>query len=130
LVGYHGNQFYCTLHAVWAAVIYCGCHDNHFCCYWVFQHLSIDHHHHGYWVYSVRVKVPIHVRVWLASLPQGAWIRSQVWMYFIIHTWVDSGSWHSTHGQFWLIGTRAQPDSLARLVRVWAPLDIETEETH
>ena len=27
--------------------------------------------------------------------------------------WVDSGSWHSTHGRVWLIGTRAQPDSRA-----------------
>ena len=31
-----------------------------------------------------------------------------------------SGSLHSTHGRVWLIGTRAQPDSQARLVRVWA----------
>jgi hypothetical protein len=33
-----------------------------------------------------------------------------------------SGSWHSTHGWVWLNGTRAQSDSLARLVRLWAPL--------
>jgi hypothetical protein len=64
-------------------------------------------------------KVPIHVRVWLASPPRGAWLGSQARIY--IYNWPKSGSWHSTHGRVWFIGTRAHPVSLARLVRVWAP---------
>jgi hypothetical protein len=70
------------------------------------------------------LKVLIHVRVWLVSLPRGAWLGSQAWIYFTTHAWMDSGSWHSTHGRVWLIGTRAQPDSWARFVRVWAPLNM------
>jgi len=51
-----------------------------------------------------------------------AWLGSQTRIYFTTHAWVDSGSWHSTHGQIWLIGTRDQPDSRAGLVRLWALL--------
>jgi hypothetical protein len=45
-------------------------------------------------------------------------------MYMYIHNWPKSCSWHSTHGRVWLIGTRVQPDSLARLVRVRAPSEV------
>jgi hypothetical protein len=67
--------------------------------------------------------MPIHVRVWLATPPRGAWFGIQPQLYIHIYNQPKSGSWHSTHGRVWLIGTRAQPDSLARLVRVWVPLD-------
>jgi hypothetical protein len=75
--------------------------------------------------------VPIHVRVWLTSPPRGAWLGSQAriyiyrYIYIYIYNRPKTGSWHSTHGRVYLIGTRAQPDSLARLVRVWAPLQIK-----
>jgi hypothetical protein len=74
-------------------------------------------------ILGTRLKVPIHVRVWLASPPRGAWLESQARIYICTHTHTHthnnnrpkSSSWHSTHGRVWLIGTRAQPESLARL---------------
>jgi hypothetical protein len=60
---------------------------------------------------------------WYTSLARESASGSQARIYLTTHAWVDSSSWHSTHGPVWPIGTRAQPDSLARLVRVWAPLD-------
>jgi hypothetical protein len=33
----------------------------------------------------------------------------------------EPGSWRPTHRRVWLTGTRAEPDSRARLARVWGP---------
>jgi hypothetical protein len=45
--------------------------------------------------------------------------RSRARINFTTHV----SAWRPTHGRVWLIGTRAESDSRARLVRVWAPLD-------
>jgi hypothetical protein len=63
------------------------------------------------------LKWPIHVRVWLASPARRAWLGSRARVNFTTHAW----AWRPTHGRVWLIGTRAESDSRARLVRVWVP---------
>jgi hypothetical protein len=59
---------------------------------------------------QINLKVQIHVRVWLANQPRGAWLGSQARIYF-------TTVWQSTHWRVWLIGTRASPAGLASKTR-------------
>jgi hypothetical protein len=81
---------------------------------------------------KVSLETPVFVLLALCDIRKGAHTSyesgSQVRLGepgLDIYNRPKSGSWHSTHGRVWLIGTRAQPDSLARPLRVlWAPLTL------